>query len=346
VHVTACSEFADVNTASRNTRVVLAEKPQGALTIDQFMLDVAPIPTPGPGEVLLRTRWLSIDAANRAWMQAATYRDELKAGVVMAGTGLGEVIESRAAGFAVGDLVSGGIGWQQYGVVPGAQARRLAPCEPLSHLLSVYGTSGLTAYLGLKNVGRVQPGETVVVSAAAGSVGSLVGQIAKLQGARVVGIAGGRAKCDWLVDALGFDAAIDHRAGPLAPQLKAAAPKGVDIYFDNVGGDVLGACLFAMNTHGRIVCCGAVSQYDGPTPPHGPRGVPGLIVLKRLLVQGFFLPDHYGERDAAQAQLQAWVESGALRVPEDIVDGLANAPAALVGLLAGENRGKRLVRVA
>jgi NADPH-dependent curcumin reductase CurA len=333
------------STAASNARIVLAEKPQGALTTAQFAHDEAPMPRPAAGELLVRTRLISIDAANRAWMQAATYRDELKAGVVMAGSGLGEVIESRDPGFAAGDLVYAGLGWQTHAVVSAAQARRLAPIEPLSHWLSVYGTSGLTAYLGLKNVGRVQPGETLVVSAAAGSVGSLVGQIAKLQGARVVGIAGGRAKCDWLVDALGFDAAIDHRAGPLAPQLKLAAPKGVDVYFDNVGGDVLGACLFAMNTHGRIVCCGAVSQYDGPTPPHGPRGVPGLIVLKRLLVQGFFLPDHYGERDAAHAQLQAWVESGALEVPEDIVDGLENAPAALVGLLAGENRGKRMVRV-
>jgi hypothetical protein len=334
-----------MSTPRFNTRVVLAEKPQGALTVEQFVLDEAPMPQPAAGELLVRTRLLSIDAANRAWMQSATYRDELKAGVVMAGSGLGEVLESRDPGFAPGDLVYAGVGWQQHAVVAAAQARRLAPIEPLSHWLSVYGTSGLTAYLGLKNVGRVQPGETVVVSAAAGSVGSLVGQIAKLQGARVVGIAGGRAKCDWLVDALGFDAAVDYRAGPLAPQLKAAAPKGVDVYFDNVGGDVLGACLFAMNTHGRIVCCGAVSQYDGPTPPHGPRGVPGLIVLKRLLVQGFFLPDHYGERDAAHAQLQAWVASGALHVPEDVVDGLENAPAALVGLLAGENRGKRIVRV-
>lgn len=335
----------DLSTTRANTRIVLAEKPQGVLTVDQFMVDQVPVPTPGSGELLVRTRMLSIDAANRAWMQSVTYRDELKAGTVMAGTGIGEVVASRDPGFAIGDLVSGAIGWQQYGVVAAVQARKLTPCEPMSHLLSVYGTSGLTAYLGLKNVGRVQPGETVVVSAAAGSVGSLVGQIAKLQGARVVGIAGGRAKCDWLVDELGFDAAIDYRTGPLAPQLKTAAPQGVDVYFDNVGGEVLGACLFAMNPHGRIVCCGAVSQYDGATPPHGPRGVPGLIVLKRLLVQGFFLPDHYGERDAAHAQLKAWVESGALRVPEDIIDGLENAPAALVGLLAGENRGKRLVRV-
>jgi len=336
----------DMDPARPVMRVVLAEKPQGMLTVGHFVLQDAQMPRPGAGELLLRTRWLSIDAANRAWMQSATYRDELSAGIVMAGSGLGEVVESRDPGFAPGDLVFAETGWQTHAVVAAARARRLPPLEPASHWLSVYGTSGLTAYLGLAHVGRVRAGDTVAMSAAAGSVGSLVGQIAKLQGARVVGVTGGRAKCEWLVNELGFDAAIDHRAGPLAPQLKAAAPKGVDVYFDNVGGEVLGACLFAMNVHGRIVCCGAVAQYDGPSPPHGPRGVPGLIVLKRLTMQGFFLPDHHGEREAAHAQLQAWVRSGALRVPEDIVDGLANAPAALVGLLAGENRGKRMVRVA
>lgn len=329
----------------RNARVVLAAKPEGQLTVAQFKLDQAPVGAPGAGELLVRTRWLSIDAANRAWMQSATYRDELEAGTVMAGTGIGEVLVSCDPAFEAGDLVTAGVGWQAYAVVPAARAVRVSNGEPMSHALSVYGTSGLTACLGLKQVGRVKAGETLVVSAAAGSVGTLVGQIARLQGARVVGIAGGAAKCAWLVDELGFDAAIDHRAGPLAPQLRAAAPRGIDVYFDNVGGDVLGACLFAMNTHGRIVCCGAVSQYDGPTPPHGPRGVPGLIVLKRLILQGFFLPDHDDEREGALAQLRDWVATGRLRVPEDIVEGLENAPAALVGLLAGDNRGKRLVRV-
>ena len=331
--------------STTNQRIVLAQKPQGQLTVEQFVVEDVPLPEPAPGELLVRTRLLSIDAANRAWMQAATYRGELRAGTVMAGNGLAEVLASRDPGFAVGDLVVADLGWQRFAAITAAKAHRVAPFEPLSHWLSVYGTSGLTAYLGLKNVGRLRPGETVAVSAAAGSVGTLVGQIARLQGAQVVGIAGGQAKCDWLVHELGFDAAVDYRAGPLAPQLKTAAPDGIDVYFDNVGGDVLGACLFAMNTHGRIVCCGAVSQYDGPSPPHGPRGVPGLIVLKRLVLQGFFLPDHYGERDAAHAQLQAWVHSVALCVPEDIIDGLDNAPAALVGLLAGENRGKRMVRV-
>ena len=329
-----------------NRRIVLAAKPQGRLDAAHFRLEEAPMPEPAPGELLVRVRMLSIDAANRAWMQAATYRDELQAGTVMAGTGVGQVIASRAEGFAPGDWISGGVGWQDHAVLPAARARLLPRREPVGHLLSVYGTSGLTACLGLEKVGQPQPGETVVVSAAAGSVGSMVGQIAKLMGARVVGIAGGRAKCDWLVDELGFDAAIDHRAGPLAPRLREAVPEGIDVYFDNVGGEVFGACLFAMNDFGRIVCCGAVSQYDGPTPPHGPRGVPGLIVLKRLRVQGFFLPDHERERDGALARLEAWVASGRLRVPEDIVEGLENAPSALVGLLAGENRGKRLVRVA
>ncbi|MGJ7565931.1 NADP-dependent oxidoreductase [Variovorax sp. GB1R11] len=329
-----------------NRRIVLAAKPKGRLDAAHFRLEDAPMPEPAPGELLVRVRLLSIDAANRAWMQAATYRDELQAGTVMAGTGVGQVITSRAEGFEPGDLVTGGVGWQDHAVLPAAQVRLLPRREPVSHLLSVYGTSGLTACLGLEKVGQLQPGETVVVSAAAGSVGSLAGQIAKRMGARVVGIAGGRSKCDWLVDELGFDAAIDHRAGPLAPRLREAVPEGIDVYFDNVGGEVFGACLFAMNDFGRIVCCGAVSQYDGPTPPHGPRGVPGLIVLKRLRVQGFFLPDHESERDDALGRLEAWVRSGALRVPEDIVEGLENAPAALIGLLAGENRGKRLVRVA
>jgi NADPH-dependent curcumin reductase CurA len=329
-----------------NRRIVLAAKPQGRLDASHFRLEAAPVPEPAPGELLVRVRMLSIDAANRAWMQAATYRDELLAGTVMAGTGVAEVVASRAEGFAPGDLITGGVGWQDHAVLAAATARLLPRREPVSHLLSVYGTSGLTACLGLEKVGQPRPGETVVVSAAAGSVGSLVGQIAKLMGARVVGIAGGREKCDWLVEQLGFDAAIDHRAGPLAPRLREAAPDGIDVYFDNVGGEVFGACLFAMKDFGRIVCCGAVSQYDGPTPPHGPRGVPGLIVLKRLRVQGFFLPDHEDVRDAALGRLEAWVRSGALRVPEDIVEGLENAPAALIGLLAGDNRGKRLVRVA
>jgi NADPH-dependent curcumin reductase CurA len=217
--------------------------------------------------------------------------------------------------------------------------------EPMTHLLSVYGIAGLTAYFGLLDVGKPKAGETVVVSAAAGSVGSIVGQIAKIKGCRVIGIAGGKDKCDWLTGELGFDAAVDYKDGAVFKALKAAAPDGIDVYFDNVGGDILEACLTQMNLHGRIACCGAISQYDGAPSATGPRGVPGLIVVKRLIMQGFIVMDYMNKRADALADLQSWVASGKLKVQEDVIDGLANTPQALIGLLAGENRGKRMVRV-
>jgi NADPH-dependent curcumin reductase CurA len=230
--------------------------------------------------------------------------------------------------------------------VEAARAQRETRREPLTHLLSVYGVAGLTAYFGLLHVGQPRAGQTVVVSAAAGSVGVFVGQIARLKGCRVVGIAGGEQKCRWLKEELGFDAVIDYKAvDSLSAALKDAAPKGIDVYFDNVGGDILEACLFRMNQGGRIACCGAVSQYDGAPPRHGPRGIPGLIVTKRLTMKGFILYDFAEHRDAALAELQGWVSSGQLKVPEDVLEGLAAAPAGLIGLLAGENRGKRMVRV-
>jgi NADPH-dependent curcumin reductase CurA len=215
----------------------------------------------------------------------------------------------------------------------------------MTYLLSVYGIAGLTAYFGLLNVGRPKEGETVVVSAAAGSVGSIVGQIAKLKGCHVVGIAGGADKCQWLTSELGFDAAVDYKAGPVFKQLKAAAPKGIDVYFDNVGGDILEACIAQMNLFGRIACCGAISQYDGAPSAHGPRGVPGTIVVKRLTMQGFIVMDFDEQRSQALADLQSWVGSGKLKVQEDIINGLENTPQALIGLLAGENRGKRMVKL-
>jgi len=288
---------------------------------------------------------ISLDAANRAWMQGATYRAALAAGQVMAGGSISEVVASNAPGFAPGDLVFADTGWQHYTALPAKLLTKQQRRGPLSHLLSVYGIAGLTAYFGLLQVGKPKAGETVVVSAAAGSVGSLVGQIAKIQGCRVVGIAGGAAKCAWLQTALGFDAVVDYKAGNLNGQLKAAAPKGIDVYFDNVGGDILEACLFRMNLGGRVACCGAVSQYDGAPPAHGPRGVPGLIVTKRLTLQGFVLFDFAAQFDAALGVLQGWVDGGRLKVPEDIIDGLEHTPQALIGLLAGENVGKRMVRV-
>jgi len=214
----------------------------------------------------------------------------------------------------------------------------------LSHLMSVFGIAGKTAFHGLISVGKPVPGETVVVSAAAGSVGVYVGQIAKAMGCRVVGIAGGAQKGAWLVDELGFDACVDYRDPAWSKALKAACPEGIDIYFDNVGGSVLETVLFRMNERGRIVCCGAVSQYDS-TRPSGPRNLPGMIVVKRLRMEGFIVMDFAADDAKAVRAMQNWVASGAIKVQEDIVEGLENAPAALIGLLAGDNRGKRMVRV-
>ncbi len=307
---------------------------------------VAERPAPADGEVGLRVRYLSLDAANRAWMQGATYRDAIVAGSVMAGAAVAEVVESKAPAFSPGDLVFADTGWQEYVVLPAKRLIALPKIEPMTHLLSVYGVAGLTAYFGLLKIAAPRAGETVVVSAAAGSVGSIVGQIAKIKGCQVIGIAGGPQKCEWLRSELGFDAAVDYKAGGVFKALKAAAPKGIDVYFDNVGGEIFEACLAHMRLGGRIACCGAISAYDGAAPATGPRGVPGLIVVKRLSVKGFIVTDHFAERDEAIQQLRAWVAAKTLKVHEDVIDGLENSPGALIGLLAGENRGKRMVKVA
>jgi NADPH-dependent curcumin reductase CurA len=328
-----------------NRQILLAELPQGQLTPAHFRLSEGERPTPGEGEALLRTRYISLDAANRAWMQGATYRSALKAGDVMAGGALAEVVEANGGDLAPGDLVFADTGWQDYAVLPVKRLAKLPRLEPMTHLLSVYGVAGLTAYFGLLECGKPKAGETVVVSAAAGSVGSIVGQIAKLKGCRVVGIAGGEAKGRWLVDELGFDAVADYKAGNLRGQLKELCPGGIDVYFDNVGGDIFETCLFAMNNFGRIACCGALSSYDGEPPKHGPRGVPGLIVTRRLTLRGFVVMDFDDQRDQALKDLQTWVAEGRLKVQEDVIDGFEKLPQALVGLLHGENRGKRMVKV-
>jgi NADPH-dependent curcumin reductase CurA len=331
--------------AKANRQILLAEKPTGKLTPEHFRMVEGAIPEPKDGEVLLRVRYISLDAANRAWMQGATYRSAVEADSVMAGGGLAEVVATKSPRLAVGDVVFGDTGWQDYAAVPAKHLTKLPKVEPMTHLLSVYGVAGLTAYFGLLEIGKPKTGDTVVVSAAAGSVGSIVGQIARIKGCRVVGIAGGKEKCDWLTSELGFDAAVDYKDGALFKALKTAAPDGIDVYFDNVGGDILEACLPQMKNHGRIACCGAVSQYDGAPSPHGPRGIPGLIVVKRLIMQGFIVMDFMDRREQAIADLLSWVSSGRLKVQEDIIDGLENTPRALIGLLAGENRGKRMVKV-
>src|ERR1700760_3008667 len=330
---------------SVNRQILLVEKPAGKLTTQHFQMREGVVPEARDGEALLRVRYISLDAANRAWMHGATYRAAVEPNTVMAGGGIAEVISSKAPGLAPGDLVFGDTGWQEYAAVPAKHLSKLSKVEPMTHLLSVYGIAGLTAYFGLLDVGKPKEGETVVVSAAAGSVGSIVGQIAKIKGCRVIGIAGGKDKCDWLTSKLGFDAAVDYKDGATFKALRAAAPKGIDVYFDHVGGDILEACLAQMNNRGRIACCGAVSQYDGVPSAHGPRGVPGLIVVKRLVMQGFIVMDFMKESGRALADLQSWVASGKLKVQEDVINGLENTPKALIGLLAGENRGKRMVKV-
>jgi NADPH-dependent curcumin reductase CurA len=330
---------------SVNRQVLLVEKPTGKLAPEHFKMAESSIPDPKDGEALLRVRYISLDAANRAWMHGATYRAAVEANTVMAGGGIAEVVLSKAPSLAAGDIVFGDTGWQDYAAVAARHLSKMPRIEPMTHLLSVYGIAGLTAYFGLLHVGKAKAGETVVVSAAAGSVGSIVGQIAKIKGCHVVGIAGGKDKCHWLTSELGFDAAVDYKDGAVFKALKAAAPKGIDVYFDNVGGDILEACLAQMNLRGRIACCGAISQYDGAPSATGPRGVPGLIVVKRLVMQGFIVMDYMDHRNEALVDLQSWVASGKLKVQEDVIDGLENTPQALIGLLAGENRGKRMIKL-
>ena len=266
-----------------NRQILLVEKPSGKLGPEHFSSKA-----PCRSRATARSS-CALDAANRAWMRGATYRPALETNASMAGGSVAEVIESKAPGFAPGDLVFSDTGWQDYAVLPAKHLAKVPHVEPMTHLLSVYGIAGLTAYFGLLDIARPQVGETVVVSAAAGSVGSIVGQIAKIKGCRVVGIAGGAEKCRWLTTHLGLDAAVDYKEGGVFKALRAAAPKGIDVYFDNVGGDIFEACLAQMNLRGRIACCGAISQYDGAPSAAGPRGVPGLIVVKRLTVQGFIV---------------------------------------------------------
>jgi len=332
--------------ANTNRQFLLARVPDGPLTRDCFRLAIGAVPEPKDGQVLLKTRFMSVDAANRAWMQGATYRDALGAGTVMAARGVGEVVDSRHPDFEAGDLAFGDCGWQEYAAVPGTSLMKQPQVTPLSHLLSVYGVSGLTAYFGLTKVGLAKAGETVVISAAAGAVGTFAGQIAKILDCRVVGIAGGGEKCRWLTDELGYDAAVDYKSGPIGDTLKAACPDGIDVYFDNVGGNILETALSQMKMHGRVICCGVVSTYDTASQPaHGPRGVPFLFVVKRLTMRGFIVSDFFGRRDEALIQLRSWVEAGQLKVIEDIVEGFDSLPDALIGLLHGQNRGKRMVRI-
>lgn len=329
-----------------NRKVKLKSLPKGELLVSDFECVTSQMPVPGVGEVLVKTLYLSIDAANRSWMQGETYRAAVKAGDVMPSFLLGRVEQSNAGSVPEGSLVELSDGeWAQYMVRPAEAVTVVSEVDPISHRLSVLGIAGKTAYFGLLNVGQPKAGETLVVSAAAGSVGTLVGQIGKIKGCRVVGIAGGPDKCSWLVDELGFDDAVDYKSGNLYKDLKRSCPDGIDVYFDNVGGETLQKALFQMNLKGRIVCCGAVSQYDTDTPT-GPALPSGLLVVNRIRMEGFIAYDFPEHEEQAERDLLQWTAQGLLVMPEDIVVGLENAPKALIGLLNGDNRGKRMVRVA
>ncbi|MEX0781296.1 MAG: NADP-dependent oxidoreductase [Dehalococcoidia bacterium] len=329
-----------------NRLVLIASVPQGPLRVEDFEVTSGAMPAPGEAQVLCKTLAFTIGAGQRAGLQgSASYAGAPKAGVVMGGTGVARVEESNSDAFRPGTLVVAPTGWQEYSVHDAGQLRAVPPgADPALHL-GVLGTNGLTAYFGLLEVGQPRPGETVVVSAAAGSVGHIVGQIAKLKDCRVVGVAGSEEKCASLVDGLGFDAAVNYKAPDFRNAFRAATPDRIDVYFDNTGGAILESALFRMNTHGRIACCGAVSQYDTANPGPGPRGVPGLLVNNRVRMQGFLVFDFLQHYDEARAQLLAWIEGGQLAPKVTEFAGIETAPRAFVELLAGATVGTTIVRV-
>jgi len=331
---------------NRNRQVVLTQLPEGALSPEHFEMRDDAVPKPLPGELLCRTLLLSLDPANRAWMNGPTYRSQLSAGDVMSGYTLCEVIDANGTDVPEGAIVACDAGWQEFAAIAASDARVIRRgSEPLTHHLSILGITGLTAYFGLFDIGRPLPGDTVVVSAASGATGNVAGQLPRLAGARVVGITGSDAKNAVLTDKLGFDAAVNRRSATFWQDLQAACPDGVDVFFDNVGGEMLDRMLRLMNLNGRVICCGAVSTYDDPAQSGARSGI-GLAVVKRLTLAGFIVVDHMQRWPEAEKRLAELVRAGKITVLEETIDGLSRAPQALIGLLAGDNLGKRLVQVA
>ena len=327
-------------------RIVIGNLPQGPLTGDEFEIGTLDTPEPGPGEVLVRVQAITIGAGQRAALQgSASYASAPIKGALMRGGGVGIVERSNAPGISEGDRVVAETGWQTHAVLPEAAVRQISIDGDAGLHLGVLGINGLTAYFGLLSVGAPQAGETVVVSAAAGSVGHIVGQIAKLKGCRVVGIAGSDEKCRMLVDEFKFDIALNRKDGGFRDQFNAATPSRIHIYFDNTGGPILGSALFRMARYGRIVCCGAVSAYDTTNPDPSPRGLPGLLVTKSVRMQGFLVFDFQEEYETARSELKSWVEAGELVSRHVEYQGLESAPQAFVDLLAGKTVGTTIVRV-
>jgi NADPH-dependent curcumin reductase CurA len=331
-----------------NQRVVLASRPEGMPRESDFRLESIPMPEPGPGEVLVRGLWLSVDPYVRGLIAGVyPHLKRIEPGETIRGGVVGEVMRSIDPAFRVGDIVEGRLGWQRHGVLPGSALRVLDPSRaPVSTALGVLGMPGMTAYFGLLDIGEPKAGQTVVVSAAAGAVGSAAGQIARIHGCRVVGIAGGAAKARHVVEDLGFDACIDYKAEPdLAAALRRHCPDRIDIYFDNVGGSTWDAATTWMALDGRIVICGSIAEYNESAAPSGPRRLKEFETW-RMRMQGFRVGDYIRRYPQAREVMEGWIAEGRLRYRESVAEGLASAPSAFIGLLEGRNLGKQLVRLA
>jgi NADPH-dependent curcumin reductase len=326
-------------------RVILKSRPVGAPKPSDFEIVEQPLPAPKDGEMLCRTIYLSLDPYMRGRISGVkSYAKGVDPGELMVGGTVSEVVESKHPSFKPGDVVQGYDGWQTHAVSNGAGVRKLDPAQaPISTALGVLGMPGMTAYVGLLDIGQPKPGETVVVSAASGAVGAVVGQLAKLQGCRAVGVAGSKDKCEYVVYELGFDACVNYKTDALVPALSAACPKGIDVYFENVGGDVTEAVMQLLNPFSRIPLCGLISMYNATSPAPGPSW--RYLLTNRVLVKGFIVSNHLDRMPAFLADCTTWVREGKLKFREDIVEGLENAPTAFIGLLQGKNFGKMLARV-
>jgi NADPH-dependent curcumin reductase len=334
--------------AKTNRKWLLEKRPTGVALQECFRLSEEPVREPtSEGEFLVRNLVLSCDPTQRGWMARDTYMPAVPIGEVMRSGGAGRVVASNNPAFEVGDTVMGMLGWQDYVLVgPGTlPPTKLPPGVPLETAMSVLGLTGITAYFGLLEVGKPKAGETVLVSGAAGATGSVVGQIARIQGCRAIGIAGGKEKCDWLVQKAHFDAAIDYKSENVEARLRELCPKGIDVYFDNVGGDILDTALAQLAMRGRVVLCGAIATYTDAELRPGPKHYLNLL-LKRGRMEGFLVSDYWSRGVEASMQLWTWVQAGQIEFQVDVVHGLENAPRALMRLFSGENKGKQLVRIA
>jgi NADPH-dependent curcumin reductase len=336
--------------STKNHRILLSSRPSGEPSQDNFQLTEAEIPKPGPGQMFLRTIYLSLDPYMRGRMNAGrSYTSPVEIGEVMGGQSVCEVVESNVPNYSPGDIVLAATGWQEFSLSDGEKTQKIdRSLRPISYALGVLGMPGFTAYTGLLNIGKPDSGETVVVAAASGAVGSVVGQIAKIKGCRVIGIAGGEQKCRFVRDELGFDACLDHRQPELRENLKAACPEGIDVYFENVGGPVFDAVLPLLNDFARIPVCGLIAHYNATELPPGPDHLPLLmrtILTKRLTFRGFIYFDYASQFPDFVTDMKAWLSEGRIKYREDITDGLENAPRELIRLLKGENFGKKIIRV-